>query len=174
MRANLTSPDFRRNLLLGGSGFLGVFLLTLLWPSAPRVEQPIQYNHQKHLQAGLECANCHTLYASSPWAGLPSIETCAMCHQEAMTESAEESKLVQFVAANEPLLWKQINQLPTDVYFSHRTHAVSAGIDCANCHGEMQEATAPPSRPFFAWTMDACINCHRQQRATLDCNGCHR
>ncbi|MBI4463937.1 MAG: cytochrome c3 family protein [Acidobacteria bacterium] len=164
----------RRDVALGGAGFVGAFLLTLFWPSAPRVQQPIQYNHQKHLDAGLDCATCHTLYATSPWAGLPTTETCSTCHQAPLTESPEEGKLVQLVEKGEALHWKQVNQLPTHVYFSHQTHAVSAGIDCATCHGEMQERTTPPTKPFFAWTMNACLNCHEQQRASLDCNGCHR
>jgi hypothetical protein len=91
-----------------------------------------------------------------------------------MTGTAEESKLVQLIEKGEPLRWKQVNQLPTHVYFSHQTHAVSAAIECATCHGAMQERTVPPPQPFFAWTMDACLNCHEQRRATVDCNGCHR
>lgn len=172
-----TAPDTssrRRDIVLGGAGFLGALLLTLWWPRAPRVEQPIQYNHQKHLNAGLECSTCHTLFASAPFAGLPTIETCALCHQQAVTESAEESKLVQLIEKGEALRWNQVNQLPTHVYFSHQTHAVSAAIECATCHGVMQERTAPPAQPFFAWTMDACLSCHEQRRATIDCNGCHR
>ncbi|OFW26990.1 MAG: hypothetical protein A3H27_04935 [Acidobacteria bacterium RIFCSPLOWO2_02_FULL_59_13] len=175
MKAEAPGPKSRhREIALGGAGFVGAFLITLLWPSGPGVEQPIQYNHQKHINAGLQCGDCHTLYPTSPWAGLPTTETCSACHQAALTESAEESKLIEFVEKGEPLPWKQINQLPTHVYFSHQTHAASAEIACATCHGEMQERTTPPTKPFFSWTMDACMNCHQQQKATLDCNGCHR
>ena len=164
----------RRDIALGGAGFLGAFLLILFWPRVPQVPQPIQYNHQKHLNAGLDCSTCHTLFATTPWAGLPTIETCAMCHQEASTGTAEESKVIQLVEKGEALRWRQVNQVPTHVYFSHQTHAVSAGIECATCHGDMQKRTAPPTEPFFAWTMDACLTCHVQRRATVDCNGCHR
>ena len=168
--SNNRHPD----LLLAGIGFLGALLLTLLWPRGAHVEQPIQYNHQVHLNAGLECSNCHTLYAETPWAGLPTIDTCSLCHSEASTGTAEEAKVVEYVQKEETPAWKQVNQLPTHVYFSHQTHAVAAGMDCAACHGEMQERAVPPSEPFFEWTMDACMNCHEQRAATLDCNGCHR
>ena len=163
-----------RDLLLGGAGFLGALLLTIFWPRSARVEQPILYNHQAHLSAGMECSNCHTLYSETPWAGLPTIDTCSLCHSEATTGTAEEAKVVEYVQKEETPPWQQVNQLPTHVYFSHQTHAVAAGIDCATCHGEMTDLTVPMTKPFFAWTMDACINCHAQRGATVDCNGCHR
>ena len=97
-----------------------------------------------------------------------------MCHQAPLTESPEEAKLIERVESGEPLQWQQINQLPTNVYFSHQTHAVSSGINCTVCHGEMQQRATPPTQPFFAWTMNACMNCHEQQQASLDCNACHR
>ena len=164
----------RREVALGGAGFLGAFLAALLWPSGPGPAQPIQFNHEKHIAAGAQCADCHTLYSSSPWAGLPASETCLTCHAQPLTESREEAKLRELADQGRPLAWKQVNQLPTHLYFSHRTHAVSREIACATCHGPMEKAAAPPPRPFFAWTMDACMNCHEQQKATLDCNGCHR
>jgi Class III cytochrome C family/Cytochrome c7 and related cytochrome c len=164
----------RRDLLLGGAGFLGAFLLLLLLPRAPRVQQPIQFNHQKHLSAGLECSDCHTLYATTPWAGLPKLDACTQCHQEVATGTPEESKLLQFVKGNKPLPWKQVNQLPAHVYFSHQTHAVSAGIACATCHGDMKQRTVPPTRPLFAWRMNTCLGCHAQRGASQDCDGCHR
>ena len=175
MGAERSETDSRRlDLALGGAGFLGALLLTLFWPRGIRLEQPIPYNHQKHLSAGLECSNCHTLYANSPWAGLPTIETCALCHQEPSSGTAEESRIVEFVKKGETPRWKQVNQLPTHVYFSHQTHAVSAALDCATCHGEMKQRTAPPAEPWFAWNMNACITCHAQRGATVDCDGCHR
>jgi hypothetical protein len=164
----------RREIVLGGAGFLGAFLLILLWPRAPHVEQPLQYNHQKHLAAGLECSNCHTLYATTPWAGLPTIETCSMCHQEPSTGTAEEAQIVAFVKKGETPQWQQVNQLPAHVYFSHQTHAVSAAIECATCHGDMSKRSTPPTQPLFTWKMAACLNCHAQRSATQDCDGCHR
>lgn len=162
------------DLKLAGAGFLGALLLTLFWPRSVRVEQPIQYNHQVHLNAGMECSNCHTLYADSPWAGLPTIDTCSLCHSEASGKSAEEAKVVEYVRKEETPPWKQVNQLPTHVYFSHQTHAVAAGIDCAVCHGQMKERTVPMARPYFEWTMNVCLDCHEQRGATVDCDGCHR
>src|SRR3990172_6446710 len=164
----------RRDIALGGAGFLGAFLLILAWPRSPHVQQPIQYNHQKHLDAGMECSNCHTLYSTTPWAGLPTIEMCSLCHQEPSTGTAAEAQVVEFVQKGENPRWQQVNQLPTHVYFSHQTHTGSARIECVACHGEMQKRTTPPTQPLFAWTMAVCLDCHAQRGATQDCDGCHR
>ncbi|MBI4459112.1 MAG: cytochrome c3 family protein [Acidobacteria bacterium] len=164
----------RREIVLAGLVGVVFFVGALVWPFAPSGPQPIQYNHQKHLQAGLECSTCHTLYENSAFAGLPQLDTCSTCHQEALTQSREESKLLEMIQQEKPLDWEQINKVPDHVYFSHKTHAVDREIGCATCHGEMKERTTPPTRPFIAWTMSNCINCHKQQNATVDCNGCHR
>jgi len=62
--------------------------------------------------------------------------------------TAEEAKIVEYVQKGETPPWRQVNQLPAHVYFSHQTHAVSAAMECAVCHGEMQKLTAPMPRPF--------------------------
>lgn len=164
----------RRDIVVAGVMFLVAFFVALVWPFTTVVEQPIQYNHRKHIEAGLECSTCHTLFENSAFAGLPPLDTCLTCHQEPLTESREEAKLRELAEQGKPLEWNQVNQVPDHVYFSHRTHAVDRKISCATCHGPMQERTSPPTKPFFSWTMNACINCHEQRNATLDCNGCHR
>lgn len=164
----------QRNRLLAGIAFVVAFLLALIWPFTPSIEQPIRYNHQKHVAAGLECSNCHTLYESSAWAGLPTADTCASCHAEPVTDSPEEAKLVQILSEGKPIEWKQVNRVPNHVYFSHRTHTIAGEIECATCHGKMNERTTPPPAPFFEWSMDNCINCHEERNASVDCNACHR
>ena len=175
MTDNEPSRGHRRTQgILAGAGFAVAFVLALFWPAGRQPTQPIRYNHEKHISAGLECTNCHTLAENSPWAGLPQLEFCLNCHQEPVGESPEEAKLREFAEQSRPLQWKQVNQLPTHVYFSHKTHVASREIACATCHGSMEKATSPPSKPLFAWTIDACLDCHERQKATEDCNGCHR
>ncbi len=175
MQSNETIGGFkRREAALAGAGFLGALLLALVWPMGARPEQPIRFNHQKHIGAGLQCSDCHTLFASSPFAGLPKIDTCMTCHQTAMTQSAEEQKIRDLAQQSKPLIWKQINQLPSHLYFSHKTHATSREIACATCHGDMSKATTPPTAPRFAWKMNTCIDCHEKNNASVDCDTCHR
>lgn len=170
----LQSQSRRKQVVLAGTAFVIMFLLVVLWPGKAQVGQPIAYSHQKHLALEMECSNCHTLYADSPWAGLPTIDACSLCHSEASLGTPEEAKIVEYVQQEATPAWRQINQLPTHVYFSHQTHAQTVRIDCAVCHGDMTQLTSPPTKPLFAWTMDACLECHEERRATVDCNGCHR
>ena len=60
--------------------------------------QPIQYNHKKHIvDAGLTCFDCHTRVLTHEKASIPNIRICKGCHEQPMTESKEEKKLVDYI-----------------------------------------------------------------------------
>jgi menaquinone reductase, multiheme cytochrome c subunit len=164
----------QRGLVLGAAGFLFAFLVAVLWPARAAVTQPIRFNHSKHIAVGLQCSNCHVHFENSAFAGLPEIDVCMTCHAQPMTQSPEEEKIREFAKQNLPIPWRQVNELPKHVYFSHLTHAVSKGINCAVCHGAMDKATVPPQAPLMTWKMDTCLACHKKLNANQDCDGCHR
>ncbi len=135
--------------------------------------QPIAFNHAKHIENGLACTDCHAGVQTQAKATLPAIDFCMSCHSTALGTSTEEAKLRKIAAAGEELLWTQQAQLKPHVFFSHRRHVNSAQLKCAECHGPMEQATAPPT----AWKrldMNACLNCHKQHGVNADCNDCHR
>ena len=172
----MTTATFStKGLVAAGFGLFFVFGLllfgALLSGSHP---QPIQYNHSVHIESGLDCETCHTGSRTEVRATLPGIETCLMCHSDAMTESAEEEKLLAVAAAGEELVWTQITHVPRHVYFSHRRHVGLGQLECAECHGPMETLTEPPRRPFRVLDMDACMDCHEQREVRNDCNDCHR
>ncbi len=136
--------------------------------------QPIAFNHNKHIQSGMECTDCHVGARDQVRATLPSLSACLMCHQAPLTQSAEEQKIRDLAQAGKEADWIRITHVRTDVYFSHRRHVQLGKLDCAVCHGPMQTLTAPPRSPFVELTMDACISCHQQNQARTDCNDCHR
>ena len=164
----------QQGLVLGAVGFLLALLVAVLWPARAAVTQPIRFNHSKHIAVGLQCNNCHLHFENSPFAGLPEIDVCMTCHAQPMTQSAEEEKIRTFAKQNQPIPWRQVNELPRHVYFSHRTHAVSMELACTVCHGAMDKATVPPGAPLMAWKMDTCLACHKKSNAIQDCDGCHR
>ena len=164
----------QRALVLSAVGFLFAFLVAVLWPARAAIVQPIRFNHSKHIAAGLDCATCHLRFSTSPFAGLPETDVCMTCHSQPITESREEEKIREFAKQNKSIPWRQVNELPKHVYFSHLTHAVSKGINCAVCHGAMDKASTPPNAPFVAWTMSNCLACHKKLAANQDCDGCHR
>ncbi len=136
--------------------------------------QPIQFNHNKHKEAGLNCVDCHSRVFDQAAAGLPDISTCLTCHETVLTPSKEEEKIRTLAAAGTNLAWIQVTRLPQDVYFSHRRHAQLAHLDCPVCHGGIGESTRPPVRPAISFSMSKCLDCHRKRHANTDCYGCHR
>jgi predicted CXXCH cytochrome family protein len=153
--------------VLGGFAFRG-------YRPAAASAQPLAYNHAKHIENGLSCTDCHAGAQTEARATLPDLALCLGCHETALGNSAEERKIRDAKAAGRPLAWIQLARVPPHVYFSHRRHVAMAKLACATCHGPMEKLTAPPTKPFREFTMDACIQCHQQNRARTDCNDCHR
>jgi hypothetical protein len=161
---------------LAGFGFffaLGYLLFGWALSGDPS-RQPIRYNHAVHVANGLDCVDCHAGARDAVRATLPGIDTCLMCHGEAVTESAEEEKIRAFAAAGADIPWRQITRVPVHVFFSHRRHVAGGELECGDCHGPMETRTEPPQRPFRAMTMDTCMECHEQKEVRNDCNDCHR
>lgn len=142
---------------------------------AKRINQPIQYNHKKHVQElGMECTECHRYAKSMVRATIPNIEVCQDCHSEPMTESAEEQKLVKYIIDNEKIPWKKIYRVKPHVYFSHRRHTVLAELDCSVCHGDVSEMERPFTRQPVRVSMNNCMKCHENNNVDNDCTRCHR
>lgn len=59
-----------------------------------------------------------------------------------------------------PIEWVRIHNLPDHVYFNHSQHVTVAGLDCAKCHGKVQEMDVV--RQYSPLSMGWCINCHRE------------
>ena len=158
-------------------GFVIFFVLgTLVLVGYPdgSAHQPIEFNHAKHIESGLTCVDCHTGVESQARATLPDLDMCLLCHQIALTESAEEEKLRTMAEAGEALNWSPATGVPAHVYFSHRMHVSLAELECVTCHGPMEELTAPPKQPYYDLSMNTCIGCHEESDARTDCDDCHR
>lgn len=156
--------------------FLAAFLLgaVLFSQSSLDPPQPISFNHRKHVDAGLDCADCHTGAREQARAMLPAISVCLMCHENPVTQSPEEAKIRQASAKGEALIWAAAARLPNHIYFSHRRHVALGKLDCAACHGNVGQSTAPSNMPAFQFTMERCMDCHASQKVRNDCNDCHR
>lgn len=146
----------------------------LAWSRTDPIVQPVQFNHKVHATEGLECGNCHALFAREAASGRPSLRTCAKCHTEAAGESAEEAKVVEYVASGREIPWQRLYRVPPDVYFSHRRHVTLGGLTCETCHGSIGEMAAPPERPLTQLSMTFCTDCHGSRGITNDCLACHR
>lgn len=154
--------------------FLGVLWLFLAFHRSQSLEQPIAYNHKKHIDLGLECANCHTGIAEQKArAGLPDLEICLSCHTS--DDTNPKTKIIQTYASEKrPVPWKRIYRVPGHVYFSHRRHVQMAKLDCRVCHGDMPKKETPVTRQAVEIKMARCVDCHRKSGVTNDCLACHR
>jgi hypothetical protein len=138
------------------------------------VLQPAEFNHQKHVKdAAIECSACHEFYTTGKHSGLPSLATCQSCHEEALTESAEEQRLLKAFAIEPQPTFKKLFRLPDHAYYSHQRHTAVAGLACETCHGPIAETTVPPSYPLVRITMATCVNCHVEKKVQNDCTACH-
>jgi hypothetical protein len=153
-------------------GFLLFFLFVNLSVDS-KANQPIAFNHKKHMGQGLGCDTCHRHYKTETFSGMPDTAVCLECHKEPVTQSPEEEKIRQFAKKGEEIPWKQIYREPDHVFYSHRRHVVLGKIECQICHGEIAQSEKPPTTPFVQMTMGWCMNCHAKKGVTNDCLVCH-
>jgi len=159
-------------LATGGVGFATG--RTYLRP-ASEVVQPIAFNHQKHTQElELACDTCHEYLSVGRHAGLPTLSTCLMCHEEPQSKNPEEARIRELSAGGKQDVFVKLFKLPEHVYYSHRRHAVVAKIPCNTCHGAIAETTTPPTSPLVKIDMEFCIECHNRQSVKTGCTSCHR
>ena len=133
--------------------------------------QPIDFSHHHHVtEIGLDCQGCHVYARRSQVAGIPSLQLCAGCHEQVLTDAPEVQKLLEFWESEQPIPWVRVHDLPDHVRFSHKRH-VLGGVDCAECHGDVgqMEAAVQVESLSMGW----CLNCHQEREASRDCLICH-
>ncbi|OGO37949.1 MAG: hypothetical protein A2W35_00395 [Chloroflexi bacterium RBG_16_57_11] len=162
------------SLLIVASVVVGVILTRAQVFAAP--EQPIAYNHQSHVEAGLQCLFCHTSALRSDIAGIPSMEKCMGCHNIIATDNEAVQALTSYWKQSQPIPWNRVNQQPDFVYFSHQAH-LGAGINCETCHGDVGHMTV--AQPVVKMDMGWCLDCHLKQPENkiarlADCLTCHK
>lgn len=148
---------------------------------AGRPSQPIRFNHWLHVYNGVECKTCHVGAERNQRAGLPSVTTCRLCHEDVLYEAPEEAKIRTTFEAGRDLSWRHMNRLQSYVYFSHRRHVTLGERSCELCHGDVSAWHKPPQNPEVRFSgrpgMAACISCHEESQdsyAGTDCLDCHR
>ncbi|MBP6386535.1 MAG: c-type cytochrome [Pseudarcicella sp.] len=124
-------------------------------------EQPIQFSHKLH--AGdykINCNYCHTGVYEGKGANIPSANICMNCHNAIKRESPEIQKIYRAIEKNEPIQWVRVHNLPDLAYFNHSQHTNVGGLECSNCHGNIEKMEVVEQRSSL--TMGWCIDCHRK------------
>jgi hypothetical protein len=158
-------------------------------------EQPIAFNHQIHAGAiadgnlGIQCLYCHGPAQQGWSATVPPVSTCLGCHthiKAGRTEGSTEeiAKIQEFAGKGDSIPWIRIHKLPDYVQFKHMRH-VNAGVQCQECHGDVQDMKRVYMVPQMQITkrslftpsqkleMGWCMECHLSRGAPDDCAACH-
>lgn len=158
---------------------LGVLSLAMVVPGWLRrpapVEQPLAFSHATHVKGEeIRCKDCHE-GEDRAQAGFPPVKSCGDCHSEPEGEHPDEPKVREYLKEKREIPWVAVTRNAGHVYFSHRVHVRLAGLGCEDCHGLVEDWTEPPRFPVpNLVSMDACIDCHEEKGATLDCQACHQ
>lgn len=157
-------------------------------PESEPLTQPINFPHKTHVQVlGMDCQYCHSGARKGIHAGVPTTQTCMGCHNMVPSDGRPElEKLKAYYEKDEVIPWLKVHDLPDYVYFSHKRH-VTAGLECQECHGPMQEMGV--AQRTASLKMGWCLDCHAAhesvdenygakaelRRAELkDCYTCHK
>lgn len=168
-------------------------------------DQPIAFSHTIHAgDNGIDCNYCHSSARDSKHSGIPSVNVCMNCHAnivEGTTTGKEElQKIYDAVGYNpetreyikdykqKPIEWIRVHNLPDLSYFNHSQHVTVGGLECQQCHGNMQEKTVGQVATMEelnnqennikdgiefdhpTLTMGWCIDCHRQKEVNMENN----
>lgn len=124
-------------------------------------KQPIAFSHKLHAgQYKIDCNYCHTGVNRGKSATIPSANICMNCHGVIKKESPEIQKIYTAIEKNQPIEWVRIHNLPDLAYFNHAQHVNVGGVQCQQCHGEIQTMEVVEQRSSL--TMGWCIDCHRK------------
>jgi hypothetical protein len=159
---------------VGLAGLLiGYWADAALFPET-RPRQPIDFNHKIHAgDNSIPCMYCHIQARRSPAAGVPSVNKCVNCHRIVAKDRPQIRKLMEYWAAQQPIPWVKVHDLPDFVYFPHKRH-VQAGVECQTCHGPVE--TMVRVERLAPMKMGWCLNCHKDHAVQngLDCWTCHK
>jgi len=128
----------------------------------------LKFSHALHVKDNaIECADCHTAATSSKLSGdklFADHANCQTCHEDKL---ASDCKYCHTTEDNEP-----IPNPPKELIFSHEKHAGTLALKCESCHEGVREATTAAANHLP--DMATCNSCHTEQKASNNCESCHR
>jgi hydroxylamine dehydrogenase len=136
----------------------------------------VDWQLSKHARSGVECSACHgdghTSATDSAKAGIPTPETCGLCHAE---------RVAQFARGKHAVAWTAMKAMPTTHYLPM---ALTEGMKgCGGCHKiglKSEQEIQGLSREGHAFGVASCDACHtrhifsvEEARQPQACQTCH-
>lgn len=172
------TPKWVHLLVILGTGF---FLTKIMVEEAIAIgrskdyspDQPVKFSHAIHVgENQTDCLYCHPSAEYSKSAGIPGTNVCMNCHlivrQGTHSGAWEINKVISSYENNEPIEWIRIHNNPDHVFFSHAQHVSVGGVECQECHGEVEtmDRVVQVSDLSMGW----CIECHRESEVDFHSN----
>jgi hypothetical protein len=135
--------------------------------------QPIEFPHVTHVEKGIACTEyCHETVTKGPEAGLPSVNTCLICHASIATDRPLIQQITAMQEKGIDLAWQRVYRFSerAHVRFNHAPH-IRANVECSTCHGDIAHQTVAQRNVNLH--MGDCVTCHRERNAPNDCLVCH-
>jgi len=135
--------------------------------------QPIKFSHKIHAGDNkIDCQYCHNLAERSKSAGIPSANVCMNCHvlivEGTLSGKFEINKISKAQDNNTPIEWVKVHNLPDYVFFSHAQHVGAGKLDCAECHGQVENMDV--IKHVEDLSMGWCLDCHRTRKVNFENN----
>lgn len=152
------------------TGMICVLACLVLTEEGPRKRQDvIKFSHKYHLvELEASCTDCHTKAETSVLADdklLPAKSDCEACHD---VEDEESCTTCHFEEEETRLPLPAVER---EVRFNHQLHVEQEGLSCETCHKNLSELDFADTNSLP--TMVDCSLCHNNQKAALECTGCH-
>ncbi len=135
--------------------------------------QPIEFPHRTHIEKGVTCTEyCHDSVTKGPEAGIPSVNTCLICHSAIATDKPLIQQITAMQEKGIDLAWQRVYEFSdrAHVKFNHAPH-IRANVECSTCHGDIAHQTVAQRNVNLH--MGYCVTCHREKNAPNDCLTCH-
>lgn len=184
--------------LVGGAWLLFGWLMQVDLNEGYQPIQPIAFSHTVHAGDNkIDCQYCHSSAKNSKTSGIPSANVCMNCHKSISEYNGElfdghskedldneiqkiydavgwDKENVKYIEGFEqkPIEWVRIHNLADFAYYNHSQHVTVAGLDCAKCHGPVEEMHEVYQ--YSPLTMDWCITCHRETEVDMTENGYYK
>jgi hypothetical protein len=133
-------------------------------------DQPVKFSHRVHATDNqTECLYCHFTASYSHTAGIPPVNQCMNCHiivrDGTNSGRFEIAKVVEAFDTKMPIEWIRVHNLPHNVAFPHDQHVGVVGLDCKECHGEVEQMNRVMQVNDLA--MGWCLECHRTRELDI-------